>query len=114
MEDGITPVLNLIRMEPKEPVVGRAPQPGAIIDKCKNSKSWFKQYIRDTGEYVAAHVLAVVRSHYPRVDLRRLEAGVSSNTDQEKAEQLRASSQATTMKMITDIDLYGETGQTSQ
>jgi hypothetical protein len=34
---------------------------------------------------VVAHVLAVVLSHYPGVDLRRLEAGVSSNTDQRKA-----------------------------
>jgi hypothetical protein len=35
---------------------------------------------------VATHILAMVWSHYPRVDLRRLEAGVSSNIDQEKAE----------------------------
>jgi hypothetical protein len=63
---------------------------------------------------MAIHVLAVVRSHYPGVDLKRLEAGMSSNTDPVKAEQLRATSQATTAKMINDIDLYGETGQTSQ
>jgi hypothetical protein len=63
---------------------------------------------------VAAHVLAVVRSHYPGVDLQRLEAGVSSNTDQVKAEQLRASSQAMAVKMIADVDLYGETRQASQ
>jgi hypothetical protein len=63
---------------------------------------------------VAAHVLAVVRSHYPRVDLKRLEAGVSRNTDPVKAEQLRATSQATAAKMISDVDLYGETRQTSQ
>jgi hypothetical protein len=41
---------------------------------------------------VATHVLAVVQSHYLGVDLRRLEANVSSNTDKEKAEQLRATS----------------------
>jgi hypothetical protein len=63
---------------------------------------------------VAAHVVVVVRSHYPKVDLKRLEANVSSNTYPVKAEQLRATSQATTAKMICDIDLYGETGQTSQ
>jgi hypothetical protein len=44
------------------------------------------------------------------VDLRRLEAGMSSNTDQEKAEQLRATSQATAAKMIADVDLCGKTG----
>jgi hypothetical protein len=56
----------------------------------------------------------MVWSHYPGVDLQRLEAGVSSNTDKLKAEQLRATSQATAMKMIADVDLYGETRQTSQ
>jgi hypothetical protein len=59
---------------------------------------------------VAAQVLAVVWSHYPEVDLRRLEAGMLSNTDQEKAEQLRATSQVMAVKMIADVDLYGETG----
>jgi hypothetical protein len=73
-----------------------------------------KQFIRDADEYVATHVLAVVRSHYPGVDLKRLEAGVSSNTDLVKAEQLRATSQAMAAKMISDVDLYGETGQTNQ
>jgi hypothetical protein len=86
MEDGITPVLNLIGMDPEEPAAGQAPRPGTIVDKCKTSWSWFKQYIRDAGEYVATHVLVVVRSHYPGVDLRRLEGGVSRNTDQKKAE----------------------------
>jgi hypothetical protein len=63
---------------------------------------------------MADHVLAVVWSHYPGVDLQRLEAGVSSKTDYVKAEQLRATSQVTAAKMITDIDLYGETRQASQ
>jgi hypothetical protein len=92
MEDGITLVLSLIRMEPEEPAADRAPRPVTIIDKCKNSWSWFKQYIWDAGEYVATHVLVVVLSHYPSMDLRRLDTGVSSNTDQEKAEQLSAQS----------------------
>jgi hypothetical protein len=81
MEDGITLVLNLIGMEPEELAAGQAPRPGAIVDKCKNSWSWFKQYIRDVDEYVATHILAVVQLHYLDVDLRRLEAGVLSNTD---------------------------------
>jgi hypothetical protein len=41
---------------------------------------------------VAAHILAMVRSQYPSVDLQRLETGVSSNTDQVKPEHLRATS----------------------
>jgi hypothetical protein len=63
---------------------------------------------------VAAHVLGVVQSHYPRVDLKRLETGVSNNTDQRKAKELRITSMEIASKMIADVDLCGETGQSSQ
>jgi hypothetical protein len=63
---------------------------------------------------VAAHVLGVVQSHYPRVDLKRLETGMSNNTDQRKAEQLRITSMETASKMIAEVDLCGETGQNNQ
>jgi hypothetical protein len=98
-------------MEPKEAPTDR---PEAIIEKCHSSWTWFKQYICDAGEYVAAHVLGMVRSHYPGVDLKRLETSVSSNTDCRKAEQLRTTSMETTSKMIADVDLFSDTGQTSQ
>jgi hypothetical protein len=42
------------------------------------------------------------------VDLKRLEAGVLSNTNLVKAEQLRATSQTMVAKMISDVDLYGK------
>jgi hypothetical protein len=48
------------------------------------------------------------------VDLKRLKTGMSSNTDPVKAEQLRVTSQVTATKMISDVDLYGKIGQTSQ
>jgi hypothetical protein len=48
------------------------------------------------------------------VDLKRLETGVYNNTDQRKAEQLRITSMETASKMIADVDLCGETGQSSQ
>jgi hypothetical protein len=63
---------------------------------------------------VAAHVLGVVRSHYPGVDLKRLETDVSNNTDQGQTEQLRITSMEMASKMIADVDLCGETGQSSQ
>jgi hypothetical protein len=48
------------------------------------------------------------------VDLKRLETGVSNNTDQMKAEQLRITSMETGSKMTADVDLCGKTGQSSQ
>jgi hypothetical protein len=113
MEEGIKLVLDLIGMELEEGPTDRPVWPEAIVEKCQSSWAYFKQFIRDTGEYVAAHVLAMVRSHYPGVDLRRLEAGVSSNTDPVKIEQLRATSQATATKIISVVDLCSETGQTN-
>jgi hypothetical protein len=59
-------------------------------------------------------VLGVVRSHYPRVDLKRLDTGMSSNTDRRKAKQLRTTCMEAASKMIVDVDLFGDTGQTSQ
>jgi hypothetical protein len=73
-----------------------------------------KQYIHGASEYMATHVIGVVWSHYPRVDLKRLETDVSNNTDQRKANQLRITSMETALKIITDVDLCGETRQSSQ
>jgi hypothetical protein len=70
MEQGIKTVPDLISIEPE-----------AIVKKCQSSWTWFRQYIHNVGEYVAAHVLGMVRSHYPRVDLKRLKTGVSNNTN---------------------------------
>lgn len=43
MEHGITPVLNLLGLEPDEQdVTGRPPRPNTIIEKCRNSLSVFK------------------------------------------------------------------------
>jgi hypothetical protein len=46
--------------------------------------------------------------------MRRLKAGVSSNTDPVKVGQLRATSQAMAVKMISNVDLCSKTRQTSQ
>jgi hypothetical protein len=56
-------------------------------------------------------MLGVVWSHYPGVDLKRLETDVSSNTNQRKAEELMITSLETTSKMIADVDLCGEPRQ---
>lgn len=74
----------------------------------------FWQFVRDADEYAAAHVLAVVRSHYLGVKLQRLEASVSSNTDQKKVDELWETSRAAAAKIIANVDLCGEDGEASQ
>jgi hypothetical protein len=106
MEQGNTPVLDLIGAEPTQPdAAGRPAHPYAIVERCRNSLSAFKQYIGEACEYVGAHIQGVVRSHYPGVDLRRLAAGVAENTSEERAEDLRDSSLETAKTMVSDVNL---------
>jgi hypothetical protein len=107
MEHGITPILDLIGAEPEQPdTAGRPAHPYAIVEKCRNSLSAFKQYVGEACEYVGAHILGVVRSHYPGIDLRWLAAGVSANTSEEQAEDLRDSSRETVKAMVSDVNLF--------
>jgi hypothetical protein len=97
----------LIGLELEQPdAAGRPACPYTIVEKYRNSLSAFKQYVRDACEYVGAHILGVVRSHYPGVDLRRLAAGVSAKTSEEQAEDLRDSSRETAKAMISDVNLF--------
>ena len=45
--------------------------------------------MKEAGEYTGAHVLSMVRAHYPLIDLKRLEAGYPKEVDPDKAEELR-------------------------
>ena len=45
--------------------------------------------MKEAGEYAGAHVLSMVRAHYPLIDLKRLEDGYPKEVDLDKAEELR-------------------------
>ena len=45
--------------------------------------------MKEVGEYTGAHLLSMVRAHYPLIDLKRLEAGYPKEVDPDKAEELR-------------------------
>jgi hypothetical protein len=107
MEQGITPVLDLIGAEAAQPTeAGRPVHPYAVVERCRSSLSAFKQYVGEACEYVGAHILGVVRSHYPGIDLRWLAAGVAANTSEEQAEDLRDSSLETAKTMVADVNLF--------
>jgi hypothetical protein len=109
MAVGVLSILNLIEVAPTQPGAEKPP----LVNRCINSWMMFKQFVHDTSEYVASHVLAIVRSHYPRVDLQRIEAGVAKDTNPHKAIELRDSSRMMALNMIADVDLCGKTGLTS-
>ena len=45
--------------------------------------------MKEAGEYTGAHVLSMVRAHYPLIDLKCLEARYPKEVDPDKAEELR-------------------------
>ena len=65
--------------------------------------------MKEAGEYTGAHVLSMVRAHYPLIDLKRLEAGYPKEVDLDKAEELRMTQLDLSVKIIGDINLCGAT-----
>ena len=63
--------------------------------------------MKEVGEYAGAHVLSMVRAHYPLIDLKRLEAGYPKEVDLDKAEELRVTQLDLSAKIIGDINLCG-------
>ena len=63
--------------------------------------------MKEVGEYIGAHVLSMLRAHYPLIDLKRLEAGYPKEVDPDKAEELRMTQLDLSAKIISDINLCG-------
>ena len=63
--------------------------------------------MKEAGEYTGAHVLSMVRAHYPLIDLKRLEAVYPKEVDPDKAEELRTAQLDLSSKIIGDINLCG-------
>ena len=64
---GVTPVLDLISPELPEDQP-RAPRL-TLVEKAQQAWGWLQQFMKDAGEFAGAHVLSMVRAHYPLVDL---------------------------------------------
>ena len=98
-------VLNLIDPALAEDVP-RTPQLG-LIERCQRAWGWFQEFMKEAGEYAGAHVLSMVRAHYPLIDLKRLEARYPKEVDPDKAEELWMTQLDLLAKIIGDINLCG-------
>ena len=54
------------------------------------------------------HALAVVRSHYPTINLRVIGAGFARGTSTTKEEQLKNEVEDAVKRLAGDVDLFGE------
>ena len=58
---------------------------------------------------VATHVLAVVWSHYPTIDLQSIGGGFAEGLSDAETQQLEDKVEDVAKKLAGDIDLFGET-----
>jgi len=86
--------------------------PEQVVDQCRRVWSLFKDFVLEAGRFAGATVLAVVHSHYPRINLKRIEEGVAADVDDDDAEKLRGSSLEAATKVMQQIKLVDE-GSTS-
>ena len=84
---GAAPVLDLISPELPEDQP-RAPKL-TPVEKAQQAWDWLQQFVKDTGEFTGAHVLSMVRAHYPLVDLSQLERGYPKEVGPQEADDLR-------------------------
>jgi len=77
---GVKPVLNCVDLEVAPQPDGRPPCLETIIDRCKAAWENFKSFNHDATITAITHALAVVRSHYPIIDLQAIGAGFIRGT----------------------------------
>ena len=70
--------------------------------------------MKDAGEFAGAHVLSMVRAHYPLVDLSLLEEGYPKEVGPKEVDDLRVSLLDLSSTVIGDINLCGTSTPPSQ
>ena len=104
----IKPVLDCVDLEPATRHDGRRQRPDTIIQRCKAAWENFKTFNRDAIMTVATHVLAVVRSHYPTIDLQSIGGGFAEGLSDAGTQQLEDEVEDAAKKLAGDIDLFSE------
>ena len=80
-----------------------------IIQRCKVVWENFKIFNRDAVVSVATHVLMVVRSHYPTIDLQSIGGGFAEGLSDADTQLLEDEVEDAAKMLAGDIDLFGET-----
>ena len=100
-------MLDCIDMEVAPQPNDRPPHPDTIIDRCKATWENFKGFNQDATVSIMTHALAVVRSHYPAINLRAIGAGFARETGATKQE-LKDEVEDTAKRLADDVDLFSE------
>jgi hypothetical protein len=63
--------------------------------------------VKEAGEFAGAHVLSMVRAHYPLIDFTRLAKGYPKEVGVQEAREQRGQLTELAMTIIRDINLCG-------
>ena len=105
----IKPVLDCVDPEMAPQLDGRRQGSDTIIQRCKAAWENFKSFNRDAIVTAATHAHAVVRSHYPTIDLQSIGGGFAEGLSNVETQQLEDEVEDAVKKLANDIDLFGET-----
>jgi len=78
-----------------------------LVEKAQQAWGWLQQFVKDVGEFAGAHVLSMVRAHYPLVDLSWLERGYPKEVGPREADNLHVGLLDLSSTVIGDINLCG-------
>jgi hypothetical protein len=85
-----------------------------VLDKCWRALGWLQQFVKEAGEYASAHVLSMVRAHYPLIDFKRFELGYPKEVGPKQADDLRIQLLDLSASMMGDINLCGTSSPSVQ
>ena len=102
-------VLDCVDIEPAPHPDSRQQGPDTIIQRCKAAWENFKNFNRDVVLTAATYALAMVRSHYPSVDIQSIGGGFADGLSDAQTQQLEDDVEDAAKMFVGDIDLFGET-----
>ena len=102
-------MLDCVNLEMTAQHDDRCQRPDTIIQRCKAAWENFKTFNCDAITIVATHVLIVVWSHYPTIDLQSIGGGFAEGLDNAGTQQLEDEVEDVAKMLAGNIDLFGET-----
>jgi len=102
-------VLDCVDLEPATQHDGRRQHPDTVIQRCKAAWENFKIFNHGAIMSIATHVLVVVWSHYPTIDLQSIGGGFAEGLDDTGTQQLEDEVEDVAKMLAGNIDLFGET-----
>lgn len=106
------PILDVMIPEPSvRPPVDleeQAPPPDSFLEQCRSAYERFKFFVRGTACCEADHAHAVVRSHYPSMDMGCMASGFAADVADERIALLQSSSVPMAEVHAGDLQLFSK------